>query len=182
MKYVSRPRTGITYRYAQSLLTLLNKNETLDWYKKIDEIIRTLEEIFSDYHYSLLPQNKKEVIIISFAENWSLPFIKPFFSIIIENNRLNMMIQILKAWKELYYLKENSTHIDITTAHQISTKEKKDIESTLHSHYDKYLVNYHYDTQIIGGNIIEVNGKILDSSIKSYLKNIKNSLSETICL
>ena len=70
-------------------------------------------------------------------------------------------------------------HATITSAIELTDTEKQKIVSKLEQSYKKEVVaKYFVDSSIIGGIIIDIDGKIIDASIKGRLYDIKEVIDK----
>ena len=74
--------------------------------------------------------------------------------------------------------KEGIGSASVASAVELSAEQKKKVESKLLSttKYKKINVEYKVDPGLIGGLVIKVGDKMVDSSIKTALKSLKGSL------
>lgn len=66
----------------------------------------------------------------------------------------------------------------ITSASKLSLEEKKAIEGKLleTTAYESFEMHFKVDESLIGGMVIRINDRIVDSSIKTRLNDIKRKL------
>ena len=69
---------------------------------------------------------------------------------------------------------------DIISAEELSNEQKNDIENQLKSILgNKISLNYKVNKKIIGGLIVKVGSKMIDSSLASKINKIKIAIKET---
>lgn len=68
----------------------------------------------------------------------------------------------------------------VTSAMPLTDSEKKDVEGRLleTTAYVSFLLEYNVDTSLIGGMIIRIGDRVVDSSIKTKLNNMAKELSK----
>ena len=68
--------------------------------------------------------------------------------------------------------------VDVTTAVDLSAQEKEDIEKRLldTTDYEQIECNYTVDPTLIGGMIIRIGDRVVDSSIKHKIDELSRSL------
>ena len=105
--------------------------------------------------------------------------IKNFIGVLCENRRLFLLPDIIKSF-HLSLLKFNKqATAKITSATPISDAQKENIKSMLSDHFslDVDLV-INIDKEILGGLIVQMGSKMIDSSLLTRLKSIKNVMNE----
>ena len=66
----------------------------------------------------------------------------------------------------------------VTSATELTEEEKNALYEKLKKMSQKEIViDYHLDKDILGGMIIEMDGKVIDASVKSRLKEVKDVIS-----
>ena len=67
----------------------------------------------------------------------------------------------------------------LITAKPISDKQKDEIKKILSDHFELEVdVNVEVDEEILGGLIVQMGSKMIDSSLLTRLKSIKNVMNE----
>lgn len=67
----------------------------------------------------------------------------------------------------------------LITAKPISDKQKGEIEKILSDHFELEVdINVEVDEEILGGIIVQMGSKMIDSSLLTRLKSIKNVMNE----
>jgi F-type H+-transporting ATPase subunit delta len=67
----------------------------------------------------------------------------------------------------------------VTSAVPLKDSEKKAVEDRLleTTDYKSFLMNYEEDASLIGGMVIRIGGRVVDSSVKTKLNNMAKSLA-----
>ena len=104
--------------------------------------------------------------------------ISKFAKLIKDNNQINQIDKILYHFKNLYNQKHNIKEAEINTAQAIDEKDLKQIEDYLQNLNKEETLDFKVKTKkdIIGGIILKYGDKIIDSSLKTRLNQLKNSL------
>ena len=101
-----------------------------------------------------------------------------FFVLIVKKDRQTELLQILEYFidKVKDYKKIGVAYV--TTAVEIGESTKKSIEDKLKAttDYVAFEMNYSVDKSIIGGMIIRIGDRVVDSSIKSKLESMADGL------
>ena len=68
----------------------------------------------------------------------------------------------------------------VTSAVPLSAEEKKQVEKRLleTTQYKSFLMEYQVDQELIGGMVIKIGDRVVDSSIRTKLNNMARELSK----
>lgn len=168
--------------YGQALFELSVEENKVDTYAEQISDVRTLFVSNPDLmklltHPQIQSEQKIEVIQKCF-ESQVDDQIESFMEIIIKAGRQAEMIKIFD-----YFLKQIKAYKHIGTAYVTSAKElterqKLAIETRLLELTDfiSFEMVYQTDPSLIGGMIIRIGDKVVDSSIKTKLENMSKEL------
>ncbi len=117
------------------------------------EKISSLSKIFS----SLVPED-----VLSFIQ------------LMCEKGRINLIFEATQAYKYLVAQSEKIVEASITSAVELNDDEKKKLQLKLENKFN-CTVNtiFKIDPSLLGGIIVEIDGKILDGSVKNRLRDLK---------
>lgn len=96
-----------------------------------------------------------------------------------EKNHWNDTKAVLQYFVDRVYEYKNIGRASVTTAIELSDAQKKDVENRLleTTKYVSFNVDYKVDPQLIGGMVIRIGDRVVDSSIKTKLNNLSRELS-----
>ena len=87
--------------------------------------------------------------------------------------------KILKSFIEICSEKRGELKAEIKSAKSLTQDEIKKITDELSNNFkSKIKLNYKQDESLIGGLIVQVGSTMIDTSIKSKLQQIENSMIE----
>lgn len=131
-------------------------------------------------HPKILKEEKEEVIKNVFQGHFCEE-ITGFFLLILQKDRYSEIHSILE-----YFIAKMKEHKGIgtafvTTAVSLKENQKKQIEEKLlaTTKYQKIEIMYQEDKGLIGGMIIRIGDRVVDSSIRTKLDRITKELSST---
>jgi len=105
-----------------------------------------------------------------------------FLSILIERNRINLLLTVIYSYLELVYKTAKSKVFQIVSADIISGDQKvrliKKIKSITKS--NRIMIQFNTDKNLIGGLLIRNQGKIVDYSIKNKLRILAKQLDTVL--
>ena len=81
---------------------------------------------------------------------------------------------IISRFVSINFEKRGEVLADITSADELSDKEKNGIKDKLRSILgEKLSLNYKVDNKILGGLIVKIGSKMIDSSLASKINKLK---------
>ena len=170
--------------YALALYQLALENSELDKceedVKKIDKLIKESSD-FKDMILS--PTVKKEekhnvIDMIAKENNFSITLQK-FLSFIAVKNRLFFLSKILESFLNLVSVNKGELKAKLISAKKLSIDEQKKIQDDLSQNFKSQLnINYECDPTLIAGLVIQVGSVMIDTSIKTQLKKLKQNMIE----
>ena len=102
-----------------------------------------------------------------------------FLQLLCRKGRLSLFFNAVKEYKDLYLASERVMHIEVTSVVALTEDEKKMLKEKLEKKYSctaemQYLV----DESLLGGMVVRFDDKVLDASVKSQLRKMKDVMSE----
>ena len=127
------------------------------------------------------PTNKKEDqinIINKISEHYNFNILlKNFLCFLIEKRKLFFLQNILRNFMDICSQKRGEVKARLVTAKQLNDDEVNKIKNELSKDFtNKVKLDYKYDPNLIGGLIIQVGSMMIDTSIKSKLKQLENKM------
>ena len=127
------------------------------------------------------PTNKKEDqinIINKISEHYNFNILlKNFLCFLIEKRKLFFLQNILRNFMDICSQKRGEVKARLVTAKQLNDDEVNKIKNELSKDFtNKVKLDYKYDPNLIGGLIIQVGSVMIDTSIKSKLKQLENKM------
>lgn len=159
---VEENKMDVLYEEAQAVIDSLRDNAELMKflnYPRVDTATKkkTMEEIYG-------PFLSKDMV--------------GFLGIIVEKGRHNSIESILEYFRDRVKEAKGIGVAHVTSAAPLTDTRKKDIEERLlaTTDYKSFEMNYHLDESLIGGLVIRIGDRVLDSSIKTKLFELKRNL------
>jgi len=171
-------------RYAKSLIEISNENGELD--STIENAKYFAEHVkVRDFHNLLKnpvfkPELKLKVVDTLFKGKVNDIFYK-FLILVVKKGRESLLPFIMEEVLAQNKKMNKITDVNLTTAVDLPEEFLSQLRSSLEKADltdDKIEIKTKTDKSIIGGFIIEVEDKLIDSSIKSKLKKIEKNIIE----
>ena len=174
---------NIATRYANALMELATEKNVLK------QVADDMELVFNGIAYSkelrtilkspIIKTEKKETILNEIFKNRIGDVSANFLQFVIKKKRENLIYDILKRFKELYYLRINRVEAKITSSVELTERQKDQLQSSLEKYTQKDVTSiFAIDDSIIGGFVVKINDTVLDSSIKQQLNKLRKKLFE----
>jgi len=102
-----------------------------------------------------------------------------FLLVLLQKNRESIFSDIAREYQALVDQRQKRTRAAATTAVPLDDKAIARLKSVLDKAFDSDVrIDSEVDPSILGGIIVNVNGRLLDGSLKSQLRRLKSQLVE----
>jgi len=107
------------------------------------------------------------------------PIVANTLGLMAENRRLFVLPQLASTVKGMIADEKGEVTAEVTAAKKLTKAQSDKLAKTLKATVGKDVkVNVSVDESLIGGLIVKVGSKMIDSSIKSKLSNLQNAMKE----
>jgi len=170
-------------RYAKSLLGLaVERGQLEDVYKDMTDVSNTVEE---SRELQLLlqspiikPDTKSKVLSEIFSSNVG-ELTKAFINILTEKGREGLLGGISEAFIMQYKVHKNLAQAEVVSAAPLDAESKAKVEAIVAKIAEgEAEIKETVNPDLIGGFIVKVGDKMIDSSIASQLKELKREFTE----
>ncbi len=169
----------IALRYARALEKVC-KSKSIDLESAcsdLDKVCRLLKEnkkLFELLKVSIYPLKNKFMIL----ENISSGVIHSLLKYMVINGRIGYIFDVLDSFRDLVLKSQNKAKAKVISAIELIESEKAALSNIFSKISGKVLeFDFFVDKNLIGGIVVEIEGKIYDGSIKTYLANISSRLN-----
>ncbi len=170
-------------RYAKSLLGLADERGQLeDVYKDMTDVSKVVEES-RDLRLLLQspiikPDTKSKVLNEIFSSNVG-ELTKVFISILTEKGRESLLGGIAKAFIMQYKLHKNLAQAEVISATALDAESMAQVKAIVAKIANSEAeIKETINPDLIGGFIVKVGDKMIDSSVASQLKELKREFTE----
>ena len=173
----------ISNEYAKALFMLASEKQCAKVYKEaLEAVEEVLNEnpVYVDFLYTFSIPLEERLDALEKAFSTLIPRdVLSFLKILCEKKHITQFHECAKYYYELYNQTGKISNVKVTSAIELSDVEKAKLKEKLEKNGKKSVViDYIIDESIIGGLIVETDGKKIDSSIKKHLKDIKDVISK----
>jgi len=176
--------TGIASRYATAVFELAKEAKKLPALEKdFDALgVALLEstdfgELITNPVYS---RDQLVTAVAAIGKKMKLtPIVANTLGLMAQNRRLFVLPQLVSTVKDMIALERGEVTAEVTAAKKLTKAQSDKLAKTLKVTFGKdVIVNVSVDESLIGGLIVKVGSKMIDSSIKSKLSNLQNAMKE----
>jgi len=168
--------------YAYALFELAKEKSELD---KVEGGINGLKILLnksSDFNEMILNpvllKEEKNKVILKISEQYNFcETLKKFLGFLISKNRLFFLKQIIESFLNIISKDKGELKAKLLSAKDLSKTDLEKIQNELSQDFKSPIqIDYKYDPDLIAGLIIQVGSVMVDTSIRSKLKQIEKNL------
>lgn len=174
----------ISTTYGDALFELAVEDNNLDSIfeemKVVKESILQNEELLKLLNHPKIVKEEKIKVIENIFKSRISDDVVGLVTLMVKKDRQNEIVEVVDYFIHRYMEYKNIGLAKVTSAVKLSGQQKEAINNRLIelSKYVEFEIQYTVDPSIIGGLIIRVEDRVVDSSIKSKIENISKSLSK----
>lgn len=176
--------SGVAERYASSLFELALEAKAIDKVGKelasfetmidgSDDLKRLIESpVFSaEDQFNAVSALAKKAKISGLTGN--------FLNVVAQNRRLFVLPAIAQGFRELVARHRGEVTADVISAHELNATQTKELQAALKSVTGKTVaVKLTVDPSLLGGLIVKIGSRQIDTSLRTKLSTLKLSLKE----
>jgi F-type H+-transporting ATPase subunit delta len=172
---------GAAKRYAQAAFFVAKEHDQLDeWERQLAQLSATLaipesEEFFE--HPAVPPEAKQEALrtMIRGEDQQS---VRNLMLLLLERDRLQQLPQIAEVFHSLVLEDRGIAVASVTTAVELQPEELELIRNRLRQMVGKEVqITTRVDPEIIGGIVVRIGDMLLDGSVRTQLKQLRQRMS-----
>ena len=173
----------VSNEYAKALFMLSCEKGSTDEYKTA---LEKIEEVFSEnpmyldflYTFSIPMEERLDALEKAFSS--AIPReVLSFLKILCEKKHIREFGECAKYYYALCNQMDKISKVKVTSAVELSENEKAQLKEKLEKLDGTVAqIEYTVDKDILGGLIVEADGKIIDSSVKKHLKDMKDVINK----
>ena len=176
--------TGIAARYATAIFALAKEDKSLPAIEKDVDALEAALSVSSDFRdlihspvYSRAAQGKA---VTAIAKKMGLSGnLTNLLALMATKRRLFVLPQLIRSLRGLIADEKGEVTADVIAAKEMTQAQQDKLAKTLKSSVGKDVkIKLAVDESLIGGLIVKVGSKMIDTSIRSKLANLQNSMKE----
>jgi F-type H+-transporting ATPase subunit delta len=175
---------GIAHRYATALFELARDGKALP---ALEADVAALGEALSgsaDFRTLIsspvITRDDQARAITTLGGKMGLsPFAANTLQLMAAKRRLFVLPQLVAALRELIAAHKGEVTADVTAAQALSSEQSARLAETLKASVGKDVkINLAVDESLIGGLVVKVGSKMIDTSIRAKLAQLQNAMKE----
>jgi F-type H+-transporting ATPase subunit delta len=173
----------ISKTYGDALFELALETDKLDTLQEeveaVREVLHTNQEFIKFMCHPRISTEEKNTVITNVFEGKVSEELTGFFLTVQSKGRFSEIDNILSYFVDRCREYKKIGVAYVTSAVPLKDSEKKAVEDRLleTTDYKSFLMNYEEDASLIGGMVIRIGGRVVDSSVKTKLNNMAKSLA-----
>ena len=176
--------SGVSGRYATALFELARDERSVDAVKadldKFEAMLAEsddLKRLVRSPVFSADVQSKALAAVLDQADISGIS--ANFLKVLTANRRLFAVGEVIRAFRALVAKFKGEATADVTVAESLSEKNLDALKSALKSVTGKDVaLNVKVDHAIIGGLVVKLGSRMVDSSLRTKLNSIKHAMKE----
>ena len=170
--------------YALALYELAKENSELNKVEDGINGIKVLLSKSSDFKEMILnptvTKEEKNKVIVKMVDLYSFcQTLKKFLGFLNIKNRLFFLNQIIDSFLDLVSSGKGELKAKLLSSKELSKAELEKIRSELSKDFQSPIkIDYKHDPGLIGGLVIQIGSVMVDTSIKSKLRQLQKSMIE----
>jgi F-type H+-transporting ATPase subunit delta len=184
---VSEPASisaGIAQRYAVAIFEIAKENNNLDGLETslgdLEAALNDSEDLRNLISSPLVSRADQEAAITAIAEKMKLaPVMGKGLALMAQKRRLFVVPALISALRDQLAEERGQITADVTTAQAMTEAQTAKLAETLAKSVGKDVtINTTVDESLIGGLVVKVGSKMIDTSVRSKLASLQNSMKE----
>lgn len=174
---MNNPR--LAHRYAKSLIDISKEMGQLEAVFNdigfMEKVVKSSKEFLVMLNSPVIPGDKKYKVIAAVMGDRISNITDAFIRLLCKKNRENNLPGIITAFKKQYHVLKGIHTATLTTAMPVSDALIGEFESMIKAASDvKHLqLQRKVDESLIGGFVLEMEGKLVDASISRDLNDVR---------
>jgi len=180
----SRPSSGIAARYATAIFELAKESGTLAKLEaNLDDLTAALDasaDLRALIASPLLSRTAQGPAIAAIADKMGLvPELRNGLALMAAKRRLFVLPQLVVRLGDMIAEDKGEVRAEVTTAMPLSKEQADTLVKTLKARIGRDVkLNATVDESLIGGLVVKVGSKMIDTSIRSRLDSLQNAMKE----
>lgn len=170
-----------TTLYAKSMFEASKEDDCLKLvYEELNLVKESIDSnprLMEVFKHPLLSNNDKKDIVKDIYEKNLSTLTMNFLYVLIDAKRFDMISSIIDEFNNLYDIDNNILNGTIITKNSLSDEEIKKYEEKLTASLKSHVkLKNVLDDSIIGGSIVKIGDKLIDSTLKGQLDELRKEL------
>ena len=176
--------SGVSGRYATALFDLARDEKSVDAVKadldKFDAMLTNSADLARLVRSPVFSAEMQSRALAAVLDKAGISGISAnFLKVLTANRRLFAVSDVIRAFRALVARFKGEATADVTAAEKLSDKNLDALKTALNSVTGKDVtLNVKVDPSIIGGLVVKLGSRMVDSSLRTKLNSIKHAMKE----
>ena len=176
--------SGVSGRYATALFELARDEKSIDAVKadldRFEAMLNDSIDLKRLVRSPVFPADTQSKAIAAVLEKAEITGISAkFLKVLTANRRLFVVSDVMRAFRALVAKFKGEATADVTVAEKLSDNNLDALKTALKSVTGKDVaLNVKVDPSIIGGLVVKLGSRMVDSSLRTKLNSIKHAMKE----
>jgi F-type H+-transporting ATPase subunit delta len=175
---------GIAGRYATALFDLAREENQLD---EMADALRGLQKLLTESRdfarlvaSPVFSTAEQSAALAAISTQASIPQLAAnFLQLLVRNRRLFILGDVISGYLKLLARHRNEVTADVTSAIALTDEQAEELKATLKAKTGRTItLNARVDPTILGGLIVKIGSRMVDSSVRTKLNNLKIAMKE----
>ncbi len=178
------PVSGVAERYASALFDLAESEKKISAVEKdldrVDALLKGSDDLMNLVRSPVFSAEDQQAAIGKVLTKAKVAgIVGNFVRVVAGNRRLFVLPEIIRAFRAKLAESRGETDAQVTVAQKLSAEQTKQLKATLKSVVGKDVaLDMTVDPSLLGGMIVKVGSRQIDTSIKTKLSSMKLALKE----
>ncbi len=172
---------GAAKRYAQAAFDVAKDHGNLDaWETQLAQLSSTLQnpEVEEFFVHPAVPPEAKQAALRTMVPRDDQKYVRNLMLLLLERDRLEQLPQIVEVFHEMVLQDRGIVIADVTTAVALDAAEVDKVRERLKGMVGKEIqIRTHVDPDIIGGIVIRMGDTLIDGSVRTQLRQLRQSMA-----
>ena len=175
---------GIAERYATAIFEIAQEENSLDALESsvndLGTAVNESAELRTVLASPLISREEQGAAIAALSDKMGLaPVMQNVLGLMAKKRRLFVVPQMVAALRDLIAEERNEVTAEVISATALSDAQTESLSKSLAENVGKTVtINASVDESLIGGLIVKVGSKMIDTSIRSKLNSLQNAMKE----
>lgn len=180
----SSPVSGVAERYAQSLFELARDDGSIETTESELKEFQALIDQSADFRRlvespAFTSDDQLRSISAIVAEVKPSPLVGNFLKVVAANRRLFALSSIIRGFRQMAAAHRGEVEAEVVTANPLNEEQRRDLAAALGEYSGKTVsLRESVDPAILGGLVVRIGSRQIDTSLRSKLNSLKLSLKE----
>ena len=180
---MSTGATGLAGRYAGALYALAAESKKIDAIHAdltaLDGLISNNHELKQLINSPILSRQEQQSAITAILEKAGAEMLTvKFVGTLATNGRLSGLLRVIRAFLEEHSRRRGQISAEIISAVPLDDSRKASVEKTVAqlAGSDKLSLSMRVDSSLIGGLVVRIGSRMIDTSIKTKLSRLETAM------